>query len=1078
MSDWAPPPPDATWPDGSRPASREGETAEGHPPPTGDGLPPTEIGVTPGASPGVSPAPHPGAPPAGPDSDARRAADLACDAYDRARRDDPLFAPHAALAFEAGAELGQGGMGIVRRVHDRRLGRDGALKTLRPELRDDDATRRYFFREARITARLEHPAIPSVYEAGTAPDGSPYLFLRLIDGEPLDERIARLHGPEGPADRGERDAAIRDLVEVIVKTGDAIAYAHDEGVVHRDLKPANVMVGRFGEVMVLDWGLARALHPPAGAPAGGVENEDEEPTITVGASVSATDVDLSVAGSVIGTPGYMPPEQASGEKVGPSADVFALGALLHEALTGHPPVRGSTPLNRISATIQGKITRPRQLEARVPAALDAVAAAALAADPADRTPNAEALVADLRAWLDDEPPSVHRPSIWERLLRGVRRRPTATVGSALAVLVGGLAVAVASSVAVAEQERASAETERASAEAEAAAVQTILAGLTAAEARARAGASGAEVGDLVDRALELAREHGAEEAIVIPAASACAEGGLFVKARALLELAVDRPDDATAAGGARDALRSSRAAVALAMHHEVERIERAPLEAPRASDWMVELVRRADAGELPDGDELVIVARARLEAARPEPDLDAVIALCERALQAAPRRAPIHWLLGWALLEQGRDLPRAFEAATRAVALDPADLRNRFLRARAVVAQPLGPGQPRLTGAHALRDVALLIEAFPDSRAIARLRLDVAVHNDATAWIIRYATDLLALDGGDDAEHVELRALRARKQLELATLTQFGGDKLYADARADYDAILARRPNAVDALVGRAHVRARTGDPRGALADAELALAASLTPRQEASARWARAVALDGDRVGERGGAGDAAAALAALEAAVAADPSLCEAWLSLGPRRLRAGDAPGALAALERAAGPSTTVEFQVVRERTKATAFIEVGRILTAAGRAQDAIAQYDEALRIAPAYVQAYYERGNIHLQRGDLDAAIRDFTEASDINAHSYASFNGRAVARWRKGLIEEASADFARALEIQPDDPSVLANRAQMRAQTGDLSGSQDDLVRFLEVAPNHPNAPAARQLLELVRSRRRGGRGR
>jgi len=333
---------------------------------------------------------------------------------------DPSLAVHADVVLERREELGRGGMGVVYRVHDRRLGREAALKLLHAGA--DAAARRRFFREARITARLDHPTIPPVHEAGVTPQGEPYLLMKRIRGRPLSEAIRAA------------DASRRELLEAVAKVAEGVADAHARQVVHRDLKPANVMLGRFGEVLVLDWGLAKDLSG----------QEDEAPLdADAGASISredAAELGLTQAGAIMGTPGYCPPEQCEdGTRAGPPVDVFALGAILVEVLTGRPPVTGKTALNKVFATVKGRIARPRDRRRDAPPALDAIAARALAVEPADRYPTAEAFLADLRAYLADEPVAAYPEPLRERALRAARRRPALLAGVASALLLTLLA---------------------------------------------------------------------------------------------------------------------------------------------------------------------------------------------------------------------------------------------------------------------------------------------------------------------------------------------------------------------------------------------------------------------------------------------------------------------------------------------------------------------------------------------------------------------------------------------------------------------------------------------------------------
>jgi serine/threonine protein kinase len=195
------------------------------------------------------------------------------------------------------AEIARGGMGRVYAGHDLTLDREVAIKTLLP---GGDAER--FVTEARITARLPHPGIPPVHALGTLADGTPYLAMKLIRGRTLADLLQERPSPLDELPR---------FVQIFEQIAQAVGFAHAQGVIHRDLKPPNVMVGAFGEVQVMDWGLAKDL----------ASRERERPE----ERSEGDNVTQTAAGAVLGTPGYMPPEQARGEAVDARADVFALG---------------------------------------------------------------------------------------------------------------------------------------------------------------------------------------------------------------------------------------------------------------------------------------------------------------------------------------------------------------------------------------------------------------------------------------------------------------------------------------------------------------------------------------------------------------------------------------------------------------------------------------------------------------------------------------------------------------------------------------------------------------------------------
>ncbi|HUS66817.1 MAG TPA: protein kinase [Kofleriaceae bacterium] len=327
-------------------------------------------------------------------------------------------------------EIGRGGLGRVARARDRVLDRTVALKWL---LRADAATQRRFVGEAMVTARLQHPSIVPVYDAGSG-RGEPFYAMKLVAGKSLAELLA---------EATTADARLA-LLPSVLAVAQAIAYAHSEKVIHRDLKPHNVIVGAFGETVVIDWGLAKRL----GA---------AEEAASAGASVSG---DQTVAGDVLGTPAYMAPEQARGEELDERADVFALGALLYHVLAGRAPyVAGD--VEAILALARAGDAPP--LPEAAPAELRAITHKAMAKGAADRYATAAQLAEDLVRFQTGQLVGSHRYTTWQLVARwmGRHRAAVAVAGVAAAVLVVLGAVGVAGIV----REQARTEAQRAAAEA-------------------------------------------------------------------------------------------------------------------------------------------------------------------------------------------------------------------------------------------------------------------------------------------------------------------------------------------------------------------------------------------------------------------------------------------------------------------------------------------------------------------------------------------------------------------------------------------------------------------------------------
>jgi tetratricopeptide (TPR) repeat protein len=345
--------------------------------------------------------------------------------------------------FEGLSPHARGGLGEVFRAIDPQLHRTVAIKFLQERHSEDPDRRQRFLLEAEVTARLEHPGVVPVYGLHAA-GARPAYAMRFIEGETFAEAIASYHaGPPDPI-------AFRRLLWAFHQVCQTVAYAHSRGVIHRDLKPANIMLGKFGETLVVDWGLAKVVGRPEEARAAAAG----ETLIPSGDSGPGE----TLMGSAVGTPAYMSPEQAAGrwDVVAQASDIYGLGAVLYTVLTGKLPLEGSNWPEMQQKIQQGDIPRPRQAKADVPRALEAVGLKAMALAPRDRYPSALALAADVEHWLADEPVAAYRQPFAARARRWAKRHRTLV--SAAAVLL--VAAVVGLSIGTVLLRRAGVETEK------------------------------------------------------------------------------------------------------------------------------------------------------------------------------------------------------------------------------------------------------------------------------------------------------------------------------------------------------------------------------------------------------------------------------------------------------------------------------------------------------------------------------------------------------------------------------------------------------------------------------------------
>jgi serine/threonine protein kinase len=349
----------------------------------------------------------------------------------------PASAPGGFVRYGSATPFKEGGGGILSKAMDTYLGREVIFKTLRPEFRDNPDVRRRFLREARVTALIQHPATVPIYEMGRDADGNPYFTMKEIRGDSLRKILNGIAAKDRKYDPYKGREV---LIDILIQVGQALAYAHAAGVIHRDIKPANIMVGAFGEVMVMDWGVAKIMD--------GVEEDELKPPPSL-SSHTPGDIDNTEHGKVYGTPRYMAPEQARGQTdIDHRVDVFSLGAVLYECLVHRPLVFGVNREELLKKICDEPFVSPARKEPyrMIPPELDAVVMKALAKSPAERYGTMAEFVEDLQRFRRGESTSVMATTYRARIQRWVKSNlplKKTTLLLSLGLLVGYLLRGVA-----------------------------------------------------------------------------------------------------------------------------------------------------------------------------------------------------------------------------------------------------------------------------------------------------------------------------------------------------------------------------------------------------------------------------------------------------------------------------------------------------------------------------------------------------------------------------------------------------------------------------------------------------------
>jgi len=401
-------------------------------------------------------------------------------------------------------EIGRGGMGLVLRGRDEALKRDVAVKIIRPGANPNAVQRMRFIKEAQITGQLEHPGIAPVHYLGWDEDGSEFFSMKLVSGQPLDKLLKAWHAGDKAV---RREFPLSRLAHIFERVCETVGFAHSHGVIHRDLKPSNVMIGTFGEVWVLDWGLAKVV---------GVSETHAKPRPVrehAGDTPLEAGADMTLDGTVMGTPEYMAPEQATGDELDEGADIFGLGALLYEILCGQAPYAGKTVMDIVNNAARGKFVPLLRTPGgkRTPRGLAAITEKCMKRRRDRRYENVAELLFDLRAYADGEPLLAMPDSFLDTLRRFAKRhgRGVAVLGALIVIVLVTLTIA---SVMIAQKDRLAHEAEARGLEAELDKQKTLAAAAKKDQTRAAAFDPYAKAmdlllrGQLADQAVQLLQQ--------------------------------------------------------------------------------------------------------------------------------------------------------------------------------------------------------------------------------------------------------------------------------------------------------------------------------------------------------------------------------------------------------------------------------------------------------------------------------------------------------------------------------------------------------------------------------------------
>jgi tetratricopeptide (TPR) repeat protein len=921
----------------------------------------------------------------------------------------------AASRFRVLRPHARGGLGEVFVARDTELNREVALKEIQDRYADDPHHRSRFEYEAEVTGGLEHPGIVPVYGLSHTADGRPFYAMRFIRGEGLDRAIKAFHSAGGLA-HGQHGWEFRQLLQRFVEVCYTLAFAHSRGVIHRDIKPANIMLGPYGETLVVDWGLAKRL---------GLADVADGSEPLSGAAGSARATAETQPGSVHGTPAYMSPEQSLGKLhlLGPASDVYSLGATLYVLLTGRDPFGGgniSEVLNRVQ---HGEFPHPRVVNRAIPPPLEAICLKAMALNPDARYASARSLAEEIEHWMADEPVTAYEEPWQHRLSRWGRRHRTWTQAGAAALLVVAV-VAVVSAVIV----NASWRSEHAARVREN--QQRLLTDRLRTERQERLQTMRTKGEDLFRQGQEaLDRQEWRNAGLQVAQV-----------------LAMTRPEPELADLTARaDRLRA-----------ETER-RLAGQEAQRQARETYDRFqhRRDDAlyhGTLLTGLDLA----ANLEATR----IAAREALALYGMSQDSARTP-DFARAASLTPQEQEevktgcyellLVLADAEAMPGPARGPGDPRDRARRALAVLDRAAGLGA-RTRSYHTRR--ARYLEQFGDGRGARdeSARGAAIEATDAVDLFLlgqqQYQQGLLDQAGRTFEQAMRLRPDHFWAEYFLAVCSLKADPPRPAEAKAHLTACLSRRPDFpwIYLLRGYAH------GEHGEFADAESDFQQALELSRDDGVRYGVLVNRGGMRIRQ----GKPEAATADLAEAIRLKPDQYQAHANLG------------LASAGQKRWSEAIEQLDLAITRAPEQAALYRNRALVNLNR-QDldaALRDFEQAIRLTPgpsrSLAKDHAHRGRILHRRKRYEDALTAYDAALKLGLDDRELERLRAEALLALSRGTEAIAAFNRYLDPAAPDPDAYRRRGFERARMADSAGALADYTLALALDPNSPSTRARR----------------